>query len=125
MTRIDRAAQGGPLCFGGLLLLGFAGWRCKAAATGAPTPAELLSLLGRHLLPALVHTLVYSSPHIGATAMTATTPASEQNPAESQQSDSLPEGDLPPSEQRRQQPVPQMHNELAANPDEKWDCQYC
>jgi hypothetical protein len=47
-----------------------------------------------------------------------TTEASEQNPAESQQSDSLPEGDLPPSEQRRQQPIPQMHHYFAANRNE-------
>jgi hypothetical protein len=53
--------------------------------------------------------------------MTTTTPASEQNPAESQQSDSLPEGNLPPSEQCRQQPVPEMHDKFAANPDEKRD----
>ena len=52
-----------------------------------------------------------------------TTQASEQNPAESQQSESLPEGNLPPSEQRRQQPVPQMHHHFAANPDEKRDPQ--
>ena len=53
---------------------------------------------------------------------TMATPASEQNPAESQQSDSLPEGNLPPSEQRWQQPVPQVQNQLAANPDEKRNC---
>jgi hypothetical protein len=47
-----------------------------------------------------------------------TTQASEQNPAESQQSDSLPEGNLPPSEQRRQQPIPQMQHHFAANPRE-------
>jgi hypothetical protein len=45
----------------------------------------------------------------------ATTNASEQNPAESQQSDSLPEGNLPPSEQRRQQPIPQVQYYFAAN----------
>jgi hypothetical protein len=51
--------------------------------------------------------------------------ASEQNPAESQQSDSLPEGNLPPSEQRRQQPVPQLQHDFAANRyenrDHQWD----
>src|SRR5229473_4955359 len=98
----------------GSLLPGSASWRCKAAATRAPTLAELLALLGRHPLPALGHALVnsliYSPPHIGARAMTTTTPASEQNPAESKQSDSLPEGNLPPSEQRRQQPVPETHD---------------
>jgi hypothetical protein len=53
--------------------------------------------------------------------MTATTPASEQNPAESQQSDSLPESNLPPSEQRWHQPVPEVHDQFAAKPDEKRD----
>src|SRR5580693_7599056 len=105
------------------LPLGFAGWRFKAAATIAPTLAELLALLGRHPLPALVHALSDSPPHTGALRATATN-ASEQNPAERQQSESLPEGNLPPSEQRRQQPVPKMHHQFAANPDEKRDPQW-
>src|SRR6266850_2556251 len=99
-----------------LLLLTLASGGAEAAAR-APTLAELLALLGCHPPPALVYALVYAPPHIGAlTAMT--TQASEQNPAESQQSDSLPEGNLPPPEQRRQQPVPEMHDKFAANPDE-------
>jgi hypothetical protein len=53
-----------------------------------------------------------------------TAKASEQNPAESQQSDSLPERNLPPSEQRRQQPVPQMQHHFAANRDENHDHQW-
>jgi hypothetical protein len=56
--------------------------------------AEFFPFLRRHLLPALGH----SPPRIGAmTATNTKTKASEQNPAESQQSDCLPEGDLPPS----------------------------
>ena len=41
--------------------------------------------------------------------------ASEQNAAESQQSEGLPESDLPPSEQWRKQPVPEMHHQFAAD----------
>jgi hypothetical protein len=48
----------------------------------------------------------------------ATTKASEEYPAESQQSESLPEVDLPPSEQCRGQPVPQKHHHFAADPAE-------
>src|ERR1035441_7818812 len=84
-------------------LLGFAGWRSQAAATGAHALLELLALLGRHPLPALVHAPPKTR------AMTATTAkASEQNPAQSQQSETLPEGNLPPPEQRRRNPVPRF-----------------
>lgn len=47
--------------------------------------------------------------------------ASEENPAESQQCESLPESNLAPAEERGQQPVPEMHDQFAANPDEKRD----
>src|SRR5271155_252813 len=74
-----------------------AGWRFKAGAPRAPTLAEFLALLGSHFLPTLVHALVYSSPYVG-TIIIMTTQAAEQNAAESQQSESLPEGDLAPPE---------------------------
>jgi hypothetical protein len=57
-------------------------------------------------------------------ATTTKASASEQNPAQSQQSDSLPEGNWPPSEQRRQQPVPEMQHDFAANSDENRDPQW-
>src|ERR1700688_4769672 len=76
-----------PLPSGGLL--GFAGSRSEIAAACAPTLAEFFALLGRHLLPTLVHALAHTPADIGARA--AATPASEQNPAESQQTESLPE----------------------------------
>jgi len=49
--------------------------------------------------------------------MTAATKAkaSKQNPAESQQSESLQEGNLRQSEQRRRQPIPQKLYYFAAN----------
>src|SRR6266699_397745 len=93
------------------------------AGDTAEALAELLALLRRHPLPAFGH----SPPKIGAMKAT-TANASEQNPAENQQSDSLPEGNLPPSEQHRQQPVPQMHHQFAANCDEDrhpYDRQWC
>jgi hypothetical protein len=86
---------------------------------------KLLALLGRHLFPALSHSLAHSlaySPVHSPTriAMPTATKAksSEQNPAESQQSERLPEGDLRQSEQGRRQPVPQKHHYFAANPAE-------
>src|SRR6267378_2185671 len=80
-----------------LLPLGFAGWCFEATATRAHRLAELLAFRWRHFFPALF----YSSPNLGArTAMSTKTP--EENAAKRQQSESLPESDLPPSEQRRQ-----------------------
>src|ERR1039458_9484534 len=94
-------------------LLGFIGRRSNSTPARAHILAELLALLGRHPFPALGHW----PPPFGA-IMAVTTKASEEHPAENQQSESLPEGNLPPSEQHRQQPVPQMHDHFAANPDE-------
>ena len=93
----------------------------EIAAARAPTLAELFALLGRHLHPTLIHALAHSPAHIGARA--AATPASEENPAESQQSESLPESNLMPSEERRSQPV-QGHHQFATDPDEKRDREY-
>jgi hypothetical protein len=53
-----------------------------------------------------------------------TTEVSEENPAENQQSESLPEGDLLPSEEHWQQPIPQMHHDFSANPDENRERQW-
>src|SRR5437660_6499606 len=97
--------------------------RLDGAATYPQALAELLALLGRHSLPAFGD----SPPKIGAMKATTTNP-SEQKPAQSQQSDSLPEGNLPPYEQHREQPVPQMHHQFAANCDEDrhpYDRQWC
>src|SRR6266403_604948 len=103
-----------------LLPLGISGWGFKARATRAPTLAGLLALLGCHLPPALVHslpnTLVDSSPNIGARrAMTA--PSAEEDAAQRQKSQGLPEGDLAPAKERRQQPIPQVQHQFAAEED--------
>src|ERR1700735_5225532 len=89
----------------------------RAGAT-AKSLTGFFAFFGGHLLPPLGH-----SPAAVGTMRAAHTKAAEQNPAESQQADSLPEGNLAPSEQRRQQPVPQMHHECAADHDEKSDSQ--
>jgi hypothetical protein len=93
------------------LPLALASGRAEAEAFAHALP-ELFPLFGRHVLAALGH----SPPRIGA-MKAATANASEQNPAESQQSDSLPEGNLPPSEQRWQQPIPQVQYYFAADDD--------
>ena len=102
------------------LLLGIGGWRFKAGATRAPTLAELLALLGRHPLPALVHslpnTLIDSPPNMGARSAV-TTPTAEEDAAQRQKSQGLPEGELAPAEQRRQQPIPQVQHYFAADED--------
>jgi hypothetical protein len=48
-----------------------------------------------------------------------TAKASEEHPAKKQQPESLPEGDLLPSEECGGQPVPQMHRHFAENCDKK------
>src|SRR5260370_36865620 len=91
------------------LLLGLAGWRCKAGATRAPTLAELVALFGRHALPPFVHSLpdalIDSPPHMGARRAMAA-PSAEEDAAQRQKSQRLPESDLAPAEERRQQPIP-------------------
>src|ERR1700678_1638079 len=89
-------------------LFAFAGRRCIAAATAAQALAKSLALFRRHLLPALE---VLAATLAAITAVPAK--AAEENPAKHQQSQSLPEADRTPSEQRRQQPIPKMHDQFA------------
>src|SRR5207249_5395153 len=44
-----------------------------------------------------------------------TTPSAEEDAAQRQKSKGLPEGDLAPAEQRRQQPIPKVQHYFAAN----------
>ena len=44
--------------------------------------------------------------------------SAEEDPAQRQKSKRLPEGDLAPAEERRQQPIPQLPHDLAADEDE-------
>jgi hypothetical protein len=48
----------------------------------------------------------------------ATEPA-EEDPAQREQAERLPEGDLAPAGDRRQQPIPEPHHHQAANEDER------
>jgi hypothetical protein len=58
----------------------------------------------------------------GSTTTTAmTAKATEENPAKSQQSESLPKINLAPSEKHGRQPVPQVHHHFAENRDENCD----
>jgi hypothetical protein len=45
--------------------------------------------------------------------------ASKQDAAEDEQPESLPEADLMPPEEHRQEPVPQVHDNLAEDPNEQ------
>src|SRR5580698_7811424 len=84
-------------------LLGFGGWRCETAAAAAQALAKEFALFGGHLLPALEVLATPSSAAIAA--MPAET--AEENAAKDQQTQRL------PSEERRQQPVPKMHDQFA------------
>jgi hypothetical protein len=86
-------------------------------ATSAHALAEALTFFRRHMLPARAHARPQSLPNIRA--MKATAKVSEQNPAEGEQPDSLPEGNLPPSKYCRQIPIPQMHHHFTANENKK------
>ena len=63
--------------------------------------AELLGLLRRQLFPALGHSPPRSGSRLRVITATTKAKASEQNPAEGEQPEGLPEIDLPQSEQRR------------------------
>jgi hypothetical protein len=45
--------------------------------------------------------------------------AAEEDPAQRQKSKRLPEGNLAPAEERRQQPIPQKHYDSAADSHEE------
>src|SRR6516162_9338401 len=89
--------------------------RLESAAR--PALARFCAFFGRHLLPALGHPPSHPRAHIGR-MRAANAKASEQNPAEKQQSERLPEANLPPSKQPRQKPIPEIPNELAAKVSE-------
>src|SRR5262249_44442792 len=82
-----------------------------------PALAGHFTLFRRHMLPALGHSLFYAPANVG-TMPGAKTMASEQNAAESDQTDCLPESNLRPSKQAGQQPVPQLPHDQATNENE-------
>src|SRR6266536_2452096 len=71
--------------------------------------AEFFAFLWRHLFPPFSHAFPHALRHPFSHAMThmpfstsRAAPAAEQNPAERQQPERLPEGECAPAEQRRQ-----------------------
>src|SRR5262249_33442872 len=97
-------------------LLRLAG-RAEAPPLAHPLP-ELLPLLRGHVLATLLHAAADSR----AEGAASPTPA-EQAPAKHQKPQRLPERDLGPAEERRQQPVPQMLHDFTAEGDEYRDAQ--
>ncbi len=87
--------------------------RCRFLAGRWSEPVPLLHRSPKFL--PLLGTHVPASPAPSAPAMPSRPPmpqSSEQNPAQRQQSQRLPEAQRPPAEERRQQPVPQVHHHL-------------
>src|SRR5579864_3461848 len=82
-------------------------WR-SVPATTKPL-AEFFAFLGRHLFPPFSHAFPHTLRHAFSHAManmplsaSRAAPAPEQNPAECQQPEPLPEGERAPAEQRWQ-----------------------
>src|SRR5215469_18021864 len=99
-----RPAQGG-LRLGSRLRI--RRWH-SAPATTKPL-AEFFAFLGGHLFPPFSHAFPHTLSHAFSHAMThmpfstsRAAPAPEQNAAECQQPERLPEGERAPTEQRRQ-----------------------
>src|SRR6266566_8053026 len=86
------------------------GW--AEAATSAHALPESFPLLRGHVLPALGH----ATAEVGAMETVASKSA-EEDTAQRQNSNRLPEGDLAPAEERRQQPIPQLQHYFAADGD--------
>jgi hypothetical protein len=76
--------------------------------------AELFALRGGHVLPTLPH----SPPGVG-TRTTVETESAEEDTAQRQESKRLPEIDLVKAEEGRQQPIPKLSHDHAAEGDEQ------
>src|SRR5204862_2061541 len=96
------------------------GRRRRSAPAGLAGLAPLFAFFGGHTFPAVAHFAAEARAIAAAVAH-----ATEKDAAESQQADGLPEGDCFPAEQRRKQPIPEMHYDFAADPDKSWDCHNC
>src|SRR5215469_11554364 len=73
--------------------------------------SKLVALFGRHLLPALHHSVT----PVPRRWSRAAAQAAEQNSAQDQDAQGLPEGDSWASKQARHQPVPEDHHEETGN----------
>src|SRR5271157_197635 len=95
------------------LRLVLAGGRAEAEAFAHALP-ESFPLFGRHVLATLFH----AAAETGATG-TVPSQSAEEDPAQRQQSQRLPKGDLAPAEERRQQPIPEVQHYFAADEDKE------
>src|SRR2546425_10381030 len=93
------------------LPLTLAGGWAKAATFPYAFP-QSFPLLRGHALPALFH----ATADIGATG-TVQSKSAEEDAAQRQDPKRLPEGNLAPAEERRQQPIPQVQHYFAADGD--------
>src|SRR6266542_152680 len=82
---------------------------CAEAPACAHALPEFLAFFRRHLLATLRHAPARSTAVHSKSA--------EEDPAERKESDRLPEGNLPPPDDRRHQPVPQQLHHRAAEGD--------
>src|SRR6266542_2208625 len=95
------------------LLLALGGGCADKTAYAHALP-ELFPLRRGHVVPALGH----ATTELGAIATVASKSA-EEDPAQRQHSKRLPEGNLAPAEERRQQPIPQLPHDFAADRDKQ------
>src|SRR5207245_5345472 len=90
------------------------------AATGAHALPESFPLLWGDALTALGH----ATAEVRA-AGTVESQSPEEDPAQRQNSNRLPESNLAPAEERRQQPIPQLQHHFAADGDKQQHRQNC
>src|SRR6266852_1252958 len=88
------------------------GW--AKAATSPYTLPQSFPLLRGQMPPALFH----ATAETGATG-TVPSKSAEEDAAERKDPKRLPEGKLAPAEERRQQPIPQVHHDFAADDDKQ------
>src|SRR5712692_4990715 len=102
-----------------LLPLALAGGWAEAPAFTHALP-EPFALLRGHVRAALLHAtraaLLHATTEIGAPG-TVQSKSAEEDPAQRQDPQRLPEGDLAPAEERRQKPIPQMQHDFAPDGD--------
>src|SRR5580704_6618543 len=88
----------------------------RAAPTFAHPLPKSFPVLGGHVFTASFH----AATEIGAT-VTVPSQSAKEHAAQHQDSQRLPEGNLSPSKERRQQPIPKVQHDFAANGDK---CQH-
>src|SRR5712692_4842988 len=113
---MERATATGAREFHLLPLALAGGWAEAPAFTHAL--AEAFALLRGHVRAALGHAIGHATADTGATG-TVPSKSAEEDPAQQQESQRLPEGNRAPTEERRQEPVPQVQHYFAADGDKE------